>query len=164
MGSHGNAGPEQGFSINKAIIDAHETRIGEDVIVALSRTKHRLPQVGGVTKIKITRPLLQSAKLSRSRYEEELREKEKAKSERMDKEILSKNAIKDIDSEIKKIQMGIEVADKAISDGSKKLQVHLIARNLDPEKLQKDNSLIQKGLKKKKKKKKKKVPALIPLL
>ena len=149
--SHGNAGPEQGFSINKAIIDAHGTRIGEDVIVALRRTKHRLLQVGGVTKFKITRPLLQSVKLSRSRYEEELREKEKAKSERMDKEILSKNAIKDIDSEIKKIQMGIEVADKAISDGSKKLQVHLIARKLDPEKLQKDNSLIQMGLQRKEK-------------
>merc|ERR1711913_155268 len=87
---------------------------------------------------------------SRSRYEEELREKEKAKSERMDKEILSKNAIKDIGSEIKKIQMGIEVADKAISDGSKKLQVYLIARKLDPEKLQKDNSLIQMGLQRKK--------------
>merc|ERR1711913_231907 len=101
----------------------HGTRIGEDVIVALRRTKHRLLQVGGVTKFKITRPLLQSVKLSRCRYEEELREKEKAKSERMDKEILSKKAIKDIDSEIKKIQIGIEVADKAISDGSKKLQV-----------------------------------------
>merc|ERR1711913_154740 len=134
--SHGNAGPEQGFSINKAIIDAHGPGIREDVIVALRRTKHHLLQVGGVTKFKITRPLLQSVKLSRSRYEEELREKEKAKSERMDKEILSKNAIKDIDSEIKKIQMGIEVADKAISDGIKKLQVHLIARKLDPEKLQ----------------------------
>ena len=150
--SHGNAGPEQGFSINKAIIDAHGTRIGEDVIVALRRTKHRLLQVGGVTKFKITRPLLQSVKLSRSRYEEELREKEqKARSERMDKEIQSKNAIKDIDSEIKKIEMGIEVADKAISDGSRKLEVHLLARKLDPEKLQQDNSLIQMGLQRKKK-------------
>ena len=47
--------------------------------------------------------------------------------------------------------MGIEVADKAISDGSRKLEVHLLARKLDPEKLQQDNSLIQMGLQRKKK-------------
>ena len=32
---YGNVGPEQGFSINKAILDAHETRLGEDNIIAL---------------------------------------------------------------------------------------------------------------------------------
>ena len=69
--SHGNAGPEQGFSINKAILDAHGTRLGEDNIIALRRIKHRLLQVGDVTNFEITRPLLESVKLSRKRYEEE---------------------------------------------------------------------------------------------
>ena len=71
--SHGNAGPEQGFSINKAIIDAHGTRIGEDMIIALRRVKHCLLQVGGLGKFEITRPLIESVKLSGSRYEEELK-------------------------------------------------------------------------------------------
>ena len=74
--SHGNAGPEQGFSINKAIIDAHGTRIGEDIIVALRRIKHHLLLVGGVVNFEITGPLIESVKLSRSKYEEELKEKE----------------------------------------------------------------------------------------
>ena len=74
--SHGNAGPEQGFSINKAIIDAHGTRVGEDIIIALRRVKHRLLQIGGIVNFEITRPLIESVKLSRSRYEEELKENE----------------------------------------------------------------------------------------
>ena len=53
--SHGNAGPEQGFSINKAILAAHDTRLGEDVLVALRRVKHRLIQVDGVKNFEITK-------------------------------------------------------------------------------------------------------------
>ena len=77
--SHGNEGPEQGFSINKAIIDAHGTRVGEDIIIALRRVKHRLLQVGGIVNFEITRPLIESVKLSRSRYEEELKKMNKKK-------------------------------------------------------------------------------------
>ena len=69
--SHGNAGPEQGFSINKAILDVHGTNLGEDNIIALRRVKHRLLQVGGVTKFEITRPLINSVKLCRQRYDDE---------------------------------------------------------------------------------------------
>ena len=68
--SHGKTGAEQGFSINKAIIDAHGTRIGEDVIIALRRIKHRLLLVRGVLKFEITRALIESLKLSRSKYED----------------------------------------------------------------------------------------------
>ena len=150
--SHGNAGPEQGFSINKAIIDAHGTRIGEDIIVALRRIKHRLLLVGGVVNFEITGPLIESVKLSRSKYEEELKEKErKSRSENKVKEIHNRNAIQDIETEIKKIERDIEVADKAISDGSSKLAAHLSAKKIEPEKLHEDNSLIQMGVQRKKK-------------
>ena len=84
--SHGNAGPEQGFSINKAILDAHGTRLGEDNIIALRRIKHRLLQVGDVTNFEITRPLLESVKLSRKRYEEEQKALSEKKQERNPKE------------------------------------------------------------------------------
>ena len=36
------------FSINKAINDTHGTRLGEDMIIALRRVKHRILQVGGL--------------------------------------------------------------------------------------------------------------------
>ena len=150
--SHGNAGPEQGFSINKAIIDAHGTRVGEDIIIALRRVKHRLLQIGGIVNFEITRPLIESVKLSRSRYEEELKENEqKEASKNKEKEILNNNSIEDIDNEIKKIEKGIEIADEAIRDGSSKLNAHLSGKKIDPEKLQADNSLIQMGLQRKNK-------------
>ena len=57
-----------------------------------------------------------------------------------------KNELLNIDNEIRKIERGIEVADKAISDGSKKLEQHLASKTLDAEKLHSDNELIQMGL------------------
>ena len=75
--SHGNAGPEQGLSINKSIIDCHGTRLGEDLLIALRRIKHHLLQVGGPDNFHVTRPLLESVKLSRNRCEVELQENEK---------------------------------------------------------------------------------------
>ena len=62
-----------------------------------------------------------------------------------------KNELLNIDNEIRKIERGIEVADKAISDGSKKLEQHLASKTLDAEKLHSDNELIQMGLQRKSK-------------
>ena len=56
-----------------------------------------------------------------------------------------------IDNEIRKIERGIEVCDKAISDGSKKLEQHLASKTLDAEKLHSDNELNQMGLQRKRK-------------
>ena len=84
--SHGNAGPEQGFSLNKAIIDAHGTRLGEDILIALRRIKHRILQVGGINIFEITQPLLESIKQSRSRYDEEMKSIAYKKSSKANKE------------------------------------------------------------------------------
>ena len=150
--THGNAGPEQGFSINKAIIDTHGTRLGEDMIIALRRVKHRILQVGGIMHFKITQPLLESIKMSRNRYEQELKANEQARlNENKVQEIKEKNELLNIETEIKKLEKGIEVADKAISDGSKKLEYHLATTPLDPDKLQSDSALIQMGVQSKKK-------------
>ena len=56
-----------------------------------------------------------------------------------------------IDNETRKIERGIEGADKAIRDGSKKLEQHLASKTLDAEKLHSDNELIQMGLQRKRK-------------
>ena len=56
-----------------------------------------------------------------------------------------------IDNEIRKIVRGIEDADKAIREGSKKLEQRLASKTLDAEKLHSDNELIQMGLQRKKK-------------
>ena len=75
----------------------------------------------------------------------------KAKSAKRERETLYRNQIEDIDGEIHKIQQSIEIADKAISDGSSKWEKHLAAKTLDPQKFQADNSLIQMGIQRKQK-------------
>ncbi|CAL4060167.1 unnamed protein product [Meganyctiphanes norvegica] len=150
--SHGNAGPEQGFSINKSMIDAHGTKLGEDVLIALRRVKHRILQVGGIQEFEITRALLESVKQSRSRYEEELRSKEKEKSKNVkEKDAQKESELYEIENDIKLVEKGIEVAEKAISDGSNKLDQHLSVKNVNTEKIRADNALIQMGLERKKK-------------
>ena len=149
--SHGNAGPEQGFSVNKSILDAHGTRLGEDILVALRRIKHRIIQVGGALNFKITQPLLDEVKLSRSRYEEELKINEQIHSNDSKRnETQKRNELVDTENKIKDLERGIEVAYKAINDGSVKLNHDLKSKPLNQEKLNYDNEIIQMGLQRKK--------------
>lgn len=147
--SHGNAGPEQGFSINKALLDAHGTLLSEDMIIALRRIKHRIIQVGGVLKFEITKPLLKSVQISRNKYNEELAAKKEMSSKRK-REKEEETELTNIEKKIKNVETAIEVAEKAISDGGKKLERHLAATPINPSQLQADNSLIQMGVERRK--------------
>ena len=120
--SHGNAGPEQGFSINKSILDAHGTRLREDTIVALRRVKHRIIQVGGVLNFQINKQVLESVKLSRGRYEEELKANEQINLNNSEvNEMQESNELIETENKIKDVERGIKVAEEAIKNGSDKL-------------------------------------------
>ena len=76
--------------------------------------------------LEITRPLLESVKSSRLKYEEELRANElEAKAKTEEREGQSRNAIEDIETEMKRIEKEIEIADNIIKIGSKRLKTHL---------------------------------------
>ncbi|CAL4090720.1 unnamed protein product [Meganyctiphanes norvegica] len=137
------------FRLTKALIDFHGTSLSEDMIIALRRVKHRILQVGGILNFPITRPLLESVKSSRSRYVQELKAKEEVRSKRK-RDNQEKSELLKVESEIKNIETGIEVAEKAISDGSSRLERHLAKTPLDPVKLQADNAIIQMGVQKEK--------------
>ena len=57
-----------------------------------------------------------------------------------------KSELLKVESEIKNLETGIEVAEKPISDGSSRLEMHLAKTHLDSVKLQADNALIQMGV------------------
>ena len=96
--------------------------------------------------------LYQNLQNSRNRYEEELKSIEQKKINRAKvKTSQEKNELVNIDNETRKIERGIEGADKAIRDGSKKLEQHLASKTLDAEKFHSDNELIQMGLQRKRK-------------
>ena len=51
------------------------------------------------------------------------------------KGIQKRNEMYDIESEIKNLEKGIEVADQAISEGSSNLQAHINAKYIDTKKV-----------------------------
>ena len=66
--SHGNSAPENGFSINKAMLDIHGYSLGESTIEALRFVKDVILKHSSILDIPITRSLLDNVKDSRKRY------------------------------------------------------------------------------------------------
>ena len=62
--SHGNSSSENGFFINKYLIQIHGTFVNSDTIEALRFVKGTILSYGGVLNIQITKSLLQSTKLA----------------------------------------------------------------------------------------------------
>ena len=56
--SHGNAAPERGFSINKALLASHGSTTQADTIVCLRMVKEWINEYGGTLKFPITKELL----------------------------------------------------------------------------------------------------------
>lgn len=55
--SHGNSGPEKGFSLNKAILQTHGVSLNEDTLSALRNVRDKLIRLKGVSKFVITNAL-----------------------------------------------------------------------------------------------------------
>ena len=66
--SHGNSAPENGFSINKAMLDIHGYSLGESTIEALRFVKDAILKHSSILDIPITRSLLDNVKDSRKRH------------------------------------------------------------------------------------------------
>ena len=75
--SQGNSTPENGFSINKYLIQMHGTALNSDTIEALRIVKDTILSYGGILNIQITKSLFQSAKPAYSRYEAKLAAKQR---------------------------------------------------------------------------------------
>ena len=65
--SHGNSAPENGFSINKAMLDIHGYSLGESTVEALQFVS-TIWKYSSILDIPITRSLLDNVKDSRKRY------------------------------------------------------------------------------------------------
>ena len=56
--SHGNAAPERGFSINKALLASYGSTTQADTFVCLQMVKEWINEYGGTLKFPITKELL----------------------------------------------------------------------------------------------------------
>ena len=66
--SHGNSAPENGFSINKAMLDFHGNSMDESTIEALRFVKGALLQYPSILDIPIRRSLINNVKDARKWY------------------------------------------------------------------------------------------------
>ena len=66
--SHGISAPENGFSINKAMLDIHGYSLGESLIEALRFVKDSILKHSSILDIPITSSLLDDVKDSRKQY------------------------------------------------------------------------------------------------
>ena len=155
--SHGNSAPENGFSINKAMLDIHGYSLGESTIEALQFVKDAILKHSSILGIPITRSQLDNVKDSRKRYmadleaqratekEEEAKRKEleaKKKDENMkSQEILFLTA------SLEQLQNSLTVVDDSVKEGNEQLKQLLTQTNCTKKDLQRAQSKIEMGLK-----------------
>lgn len=160
--SHGNADPEREFSINKHLLSIHGYSIGEDTVQAIRLTKDYIIKCGGSEKVPITKKLLKSCKEARSKYENDLYEKQQlslkeAEASKAEKEAaaanekMSKNQeeLAKMERDIDALNTGISIADKSIVDGNAELSNCLQSKSLSRGKIQQAQSKIEMGVKRK---------------
>ena len=78
---HGSSAPENGFSINKHIIQLHGTSLDPDTIEVLRFVKDTILSFESILDILITKSFIQSVKSANSCYISDLEDKRRLKEE-----------------------------------------------------------------------------------
>jgi hypothetical protein len=100
---HGNATPERGFSINGYIMKDERSSLGESTLVALRHVYDFINRFENLTDLNIDKELIDSVRLSHSRYQIHMDDKKKQVERKMlEKEKLKAKAIRDAEKETKK--------------------------------------------------------------
>ena len=155
--SHGNSAPENGFSINKAMLDVHGHSLGESTIEALRFVKDALLQYSSILDIPITRSLLDNVKDARRRYvadlesakkieqEEEARKKKLEAQNKVEAEKSQELSV--VRASLHQLQNSLAVADDSVKEGNDQLKQLLSQKNCTKQLLQRAQSKIEMGLK-----------------
>lgn len=156
--SHGNATPERGFSINKAVLD-HRTSLDEETIIALRIVKEAILLYGGILKIPITRKLLTFARNSHAAYEvflenkrkiEEESQKENPKKRKKNSKTEEKNEkrakLVSIENSIAMEEKKKKAAVQLIAAGNEVLESALNSNKISREEVTKGKMMVASGL------------------
>ena len=150
---HGNAEPERGFSINKAILAVHGFSIKEDTLEALRLVKDFLILNGGGDEVEVTKELRKSCEASHARYECYLSQQKKIEEEeaarKKTEEELKKDEIKSLEREREILLKSIKVADNCIEEGNIELESITKSKTINRDKLIGSQTKISMGIKRK---------------
>ena len=138
------------------LLESHGYTIQNDTISALRFVKDELTRVGGVLNFPIIQNLITQVKGARAKYMADLEEKNRLRQEvekrikesqtAISKAQIAKTECEKIDSEIKKCEVNLKVANEIVEDGNKQLQDALSKSKLDRNKIQQAQSKIETGL------------------
>ena len=138
--SHGYAYPEQGFSMNKQLVESHGYATGNKTIASLQMVKDELYRVGGVLNLPLTVELFHSVK-SGAKYfanmEQEKLAAETAKKQELPKkhvettEKSNKEKADKIAAVMERLECDIQAADAIIQEGNEQLQKLISLKNLN---------------------------------
>nr|XP_047123684.1 uncharacterized protein LOC124806649 [Hydra vulgaris] len=142
--SHGNSAPENGFSINKHIIQLHGTSLDPETIEALRFVKDTILSFGSILDIPITKLFIQSVKFAHSSYKADLEAKHRLKEEDKHlktketeeaKQHVLKNEKEAVLESIQQIK-NLSVADDLVFEGNSDLKKCLLQKNSTKNELQ----------------------------
>ena len=139
--SHGNSAPENGFSINKYLLDIHGSSLHENTIEALRLVKDGILKHGSILEVPITKEMFVSVSLAHQRYEEDLEAKrqlkkkeevEKCNDKSNDKDICDvlTTELKTIDADLQQIDSPYLIADESVSEGNSEFKGLLTKKTL----------------------------------
>ena len=137
--SHGNSAPENGFSINKAMLDIHGYSLGESTIEALQFVKDAILKHSSILGIPITRSQLDNVKDSRKRYmaalevQRAIEKEDEAKRKELEAKKKDENVkcqeISALTASLEQLQNGLTVADDSVKEGNEQLKQLLTQKN-----------------------------------
>ena len=124
---HVNVEPERGFSINKILLNIHGQSTKDETIVALRLVKDFIIEREGIEKIKVIQQLLKSCERARERHgaflEQQRKVEEQMKLARVKEELAkqTKDAVQELENEIRFLKKGIEVAETSVEEANHEL-------------------------------------------
>ena len=144
--SHGNSAPENGFSINKAMLDIHGYSLGESTIEALQFVKDAILKHSSILGIPITRSQLDNVKDSRKRYmaalevQRAIEKEDEAKRKELEAKKKDENVkcqeISALTASLEQLQNSLTVADDSVKEGNEQLKQLLTQKNCTKKDLQ----------------------------
>ena len=129
--SHGNSAPENGFSINKAMLDINGYSVGESTIEAVRFVKDVILEHSSLLDIPITRSLLHNVKDSRKQYmtdleaQKAIEKEEEAKRKELEAkkdESMKSQEISVLTASLEQLQNSLTVADDSVKEDNEQLK------------------------------------------
>ena len=133
----------------------HGYSIKDETIVALWLVKDFIIEIGGTEESKVTQELLSSCERARERYgaflEQQRKVDKQTKLARVKEKLVkqTKDAVSEVENEIRFLKKGIEVAETSVEEGNHELGEVMKGKTLNRDKIVLCQSNITMGLKRK---------------